>query len=330
MHSDPCTSSDCSPLNSRSASDEMAIAAEQEQQSINQQTIMIWVCVVGYVISTLLCLGSLYVFKHFKKLWCLRNGIHANFIGCIAMHNICWLILAACITVGLEICLLTEALVEITKFCVTSTFCWMLVEGAYLYLSILYCLHVHRIKYWICAAVGWGLPFALSMQSLWSRMFLRSGKPSTGGCLDIDESLDNLTVTVIIVIIFTNIVILLAVIYVLFTKFRQISDKEWTTLRHVFRALLFLCPLLGINYAFTIYHPENPAWLSTGIAFYSLFSNAFQGTFISIFFCFNTEEVRACLQRSARMSQTSISTTKVHEMHHRRSIEESQLTFLGP
>lgn len=157
MHSDPCTSSDCSPLNSRSASDEMAIAVEQEQvikeivqyldynqtlqQSINQQTIMIWVCVVGYVISTLLCLGSLYVFKHFKwvlicfnistklclffrKLWCLRNGIHANFIGCIAMHNICWLILAACITVGLEICLLTEALVEITKFCVTSTYGW--------------------------------------------------------------------------------------------------------------------------------------------------------------------------------------------------------------
>lgn len=70
-----------------------------------------------------------------RKLWCLRNLIHANFISCIATHNLCWLLLALTLALGLEMCLLTDILVEITKFCVTSSFSWMLVEGAYLYLS---------------------------------------------------------------------------------------------------------------------------------------------------------------------------------------------------
>jgi hypothetical protein len=207
---------------------------------------MIWICVIGYIISTLLCLGSLYVFRHFtwvslyfwlrliciyneelkikinifwRKLWCLRNLIHANFIACIATHNLCWLVLALSLTLGLELCLLTELLVEITKFCVTSTFCWMLVEGGYLYLSefsvismtlmlpfflgILYCLHAHRMKYWMCASVGWGLPFALSTRSLWHKL-TSDRSQGAHSCLDINESLDNLTVTVIIVIIFVS------------------------------------------------------------------------------------------------------------------------------
>lgn len=96
--------------------------------------------------------------------------------------------------------------------------------------------------------------------------------------------------------------------------------------RHIFRALLFLGPLLGINYIFTIYHPERPQWLSTAVAFYSLVINAFQGTIISIFFCFNHEEVRSCLQRSIMTTQNSIST-KVHGSA-RKSLEESTLTFL--
>ncbi|KAI6180713.1 Corticotropin-releasing factor receptor 1 [Aphelenchoides besseyi] len=353
-NSTPCTSTaDCSNSTRESAIESRAllplnstVMSVMEQNEITEQMIMIWICVVGYVISTLLCLGSLYVFRHFTKLWCLRNLVHANFIGCIATHNICWLLLAGMLSLGLHSCWLTAFLVEVAKFCVASTFCWMLVEGAYLYLSILYCLHAHRMKYWMCATVGWGLPFALSMRGIWSRFAANTKAISwnlkddeipqiiegdSADCLDLNETLDNLTVTIIIIIIFTNVAILLAVIYVLFTKFRQVSDKEWAGLRHIFRALLFLCPLLGINYAFTIYHPENPEWLSTVVAFYSLFINASQGTFISIFFCFNHEEVRACLRRSFVITRNSL-TIKIYELRRKSTdfaMEESQLTFLA-
>ncbi|KAI6233173.1 hypothetical protein M3Y99_00622800 [Aphelenchoides fujianensis] len=351
----PCTSAavgiECvnttalrSPAAARAAPSTSTVMSAVEQHVITEQMIMIWICIVGYVVSTLLCIGSLYIFRHFRKLWCLRNLVHANFIGCIATHNLCWLLLAAMLSLGVHSCWLTALFVEVAKFCVTSTFCWMLVEGAYLYLSILHCLHAHRIKYWQCATVGWGLPFALSMRGLYARFVadqaaaafyehelppqVEAEMEAAGGCLNVNEALDSLTVFVICFIIFTNIAILLAVIYVLFTKFRQVSDKEWAGLRHIFRALLFLCPLLGINYAFTIYHPESPEWLSTAVAFYSLFINASQGTFISIFFCFNHEEVRACLRRSFVVTRSAL-TIKVHEMR-RKSMEESQLTFLGP
>lgn len=140
-------------------------------------------------------------------------------------------------------------------------------------------------------------------------------------------------------------IVLLVVVYALASRFRRFtSDNEWTTLRYdcynknwssksVFcrrclRALLVLCPLLGCNYVFTIYQPTRWQWLASTIAFYSLIINATQGALISLFFCFNNEEIRACIGRSLAELRVSLST-KVHEMR-RKSCEDSTITFLGP
>ena len=59
---------------------------------------------------------------------------------------------------------------------------------------------------------------------------------------------------------------------------RKRLAPENTTIdcRRILRALLVLCPLLGVNYALTIYQPTRPHWLSTAVAFYSLTINATQ------------------------------------------------------
>ncbi|CAD5217248.1 unnamed protein product [Bursaphelenchus xylophilus] len=302
------------------------LVEEYEQEISREQTIIAWFCVLSYVLSTVLCIVSLRIFRQYQKLWCLRNVIHFNFILCIAIHNVAWLLALFSNFLETWRCVVTFVLFEVIKFCVTSGFCWMFVEGFYLYMSVMHCLYAYKINYWLCAFVGWGLPLALSGRTLFE-FFITQPLEDVMNCAYTDESLDNWSVALIIGIIMINLIILVVIIYVLIAKFRKVEQKEWKTISQLLRALLFLCPLLGISYIFTIYQPQEPLWLAKLVVYYTLVINSTQGIFISVCFCFCNDEVRTSITRSARQTYYSLSV-RVHELR-RKSLDGSQLTFLG-
>ncbi|CAD5212631.1 unnamed protein product [Bursaphelenchus okinawaensis] len=304
---------------------ETIILEDDVEHEITHETLIAWFCVFSYAISTILCVISLRIFRHYQKLWCLRNLIHFNFILCIVIHNMAWLTALFSSYFGAYKCVITFILFEVIKFCVTSIFCWMLVEGVYLYMSVMHCLHAYKVNYFACASIGWGIPLLLTGRKL-ATLGLQELEDILR-CFYIDESLDTWSVYLIIGIIMINLVILFVIIYVLFAKFRKVEQKEWKTIRNLLRALLFLCPLLGINYLFTLYQPQHPEWLAQLIVYYTLAVNSTQGIFISICFCFYNDEVRSCISRSARQTYYSLSV-RVHEIR-RKSLDGSQMTFIG-
>jgi hypothetical protein len=56
----------------------------------------------------------------------------------------------------------------------------------------------------MCAAIGWGLPFTLSAQSIWNKLIMAPDTNLHRECIDDEASLDRLTVLVLIVIIIVN------------------------------------------------------------------------------------------------------------------------------
>uniref|UniRef100_A0A0N5A940 G_PROTEIN_RECEP_F2_3 domain-containing protein n=1 Tax=Syphacia muris TaxID=451379 RepID=A0A0N5A940_9BILA len=96
------------------------------------------------------------------------------------------------------------------------------------------------------------------------------------------------------------------------------------TLSKAIRALLVLCPLLGINFLLSLYHPLRPKWLNATVHYVST------GGLVAIFFCFRNKEVQDCLGRSFTSLKLSL---KLREERKRRGSsrrsEHSQITLLS-
>jgi hypothetical protein len=42
------------------------------------------------------------------------------------------------------------------RYFISAGFFWMFVEGVYLFISIMYGFHEPKVRFWMCALVGWG------------------------------------------------------------------------------------------------------------------------------------------------------------------------------
>jgi len=92
-------------------------------------------------------------------LWTLRNVIHLNLTACFALHNVTWVVYAPVVRytsdLDAHVCWLVAYLI---RYFIAAGFFWMFVEGAYLFISVKYGLHEPRVRYSMCALVGWGEP----------------------------------------------------------------------------------------------------------------------------------------------------------------------------
>lgn len=74
----------------------------------------------------------------------------------------------------------------------------------------------------------------------------------------------------------TNVFFLVVIIYVLLSKLKLTSVREIDRYSRGVRALLVLCPLLGVNYAIVLVHPHKPYWLNLAFSYYSVIISSIQ------------------------------------------------------
>lgn len=103
--------------------------------------------------------------------------------------------------------------------------------------------------------------------------------------------MDRIILVPILFIILTNIIFLLVIVYVLLAKLKLTTPGEFERISRGFRALIVLCPLLGVNYALALIQPTSPYWLSLIVSYYSVIISSFQGLLVAVFFCFKNKEV---------------------------------------
>uniref|UniRef100_A0A0V0J849 Diuretic hormone receptor n=1 Tax=Schistocephalus solidus TaxID=70667 RepID=A0A0V0J849_SCHSO len=117
---------------------------------------------VGYSISLISLLVSLFIFFRFRTLHCLRNFIHTHLMGTLVLRVIAWMTLYGnTSSVGNSTVYLYNATTAIQSLASLAMICWMFLEGLHLLKIVYWTYGLHRIRIWHYAVFGWGLPAVL-------------------------------------------------------------------------------------------------------------------------------------------------------------------------
>ncbi|KAL9951189.1 hypothetical protein ACROYT_G043809 [Oculina patagonica] len=210
-------------------------------------------------------------------------------------------------------CVTAAALVQ---YFLMTAFCWMLVEGIYLYLLVVKVYNINN-KIAIYHVVSWGIPAVLVAMSL----SIAAGKDGIQSFVD-DEycwiSSDNnlmwIFVAFVVVIETLNFLILLRVIKEMATM-QSTEDNHIHQIRLGIKACAVMTPLLGITWLFGLLSPLHKAFVYIFTVF-----NSIQGFLIFLLHCVRNSQMRDRFKRrlnvvfpAAKEGKAARKTSKINQ-----------------
>ncbi|XP_066023887.1 adhesion G-protein coupled receptor D1-like isoform X2 [Pocillopora verrucosa] len=187
-------------------------------------------------------------------------------------------------------CLTVAALMQ---YFLMAAFCWMLVEGIYLYLFVVKVYNVGD-KLRMCHGISWGLPaliVAISLSIAARKDGIESFVADKYCWMSSANGLIWIFIVFIVLIEFFNILILGRVIKEMVIM-QQEKDKHSEQIRLGVKACIVMIPLLGISWLFGLLAPSHKAF-----AYIFTILNSTQGFLIFLLHCVRNSEVRARLKR---------------------------------
>nr|XP_054767996.1 corticotropin-releasing factor receptor 2-like [Lytechinus pictus] len=254
---------------------------------------------IGYSISLCTTLGALIILITCRSLWCLRNYIHMNFLLSFIIISVVFF--------GILLAARNDSSFgpESWYYCPTMTiifaatlanFCWMLVEGIYLFCTVVRGVTVAPKTLWLYALIGWVVPVILSVIHLVVLLTAMRGDHTSSEICNAKTNADYIFRGPIILIVLINVYFLIHILVVIVQRERSSSDQQH---RKPLRALLVLTPLLGAAYLLFLIEPtpEKPT-VATHIYRYLLtFLQSTQGFFVALFYVFLNPEVHKLIKR---------------------------------
>ncbi|XP_073845244.1 diuretic hormone 31 Receptor isoform X2 [Musca autumnalis] len=264
---------------------------------------------IGYGISLIAILLSLFILCYFKSLKCTRITLHMNLFSSFAANNSLWLVWYfvvvpnhALVTnspppcVGLHIVL---------HYFLLTNYSWMLCEGFYLHTVLVSAfISEKKLVKWLIA-FGWGSPAIVILVYGLVRGLVGVGQEISHCWMD-DENLYRYILFVPVCIsIFLNLLFLCNIVRVVLLKLKapaslQNSCGPSRPVIQAFRATLLLVPLLGLQYIVTPFRPDPGHPLEHTYEIISAFTASFQGLCVATLFCFCNGEVIAQVKRRWR------------------------------
>ncbi|KAL3831653.1 hypothetical protein ACJMK2_023381 [Sinanodonta woodiana] len=279
--------------------------------------------IVGLWLSLVTCLLSLFIFSYFRSLRCHRTRIHRNlFVALIVQISVRLIVyvdqfvarlkggeVGGAISGGTgaiyDTPVLCETLYSLLEYTKTVTFMWMLIEGVYLHNMIAVSVFSKKPNYVVFYAAGWGFPVLVTLA--WVVIMAIKYKTK---CWFPYYFLPYIWILEVprIAVILVNLLFLLNIIRVLVLKLQDSHNNEAQVVkvRKAIKAALLLLPLLGItNFVVMIEAPTDDV-LKFGVWSYSShFLVSFQGSIISVLYCFLNGEVQMVFsKRWERFLQT--------------------------
>lgn len=269
-----------------------------EENMLSNSNTSLYIYLVGYIISFLALSAAMLVFLSFRELQYLRHKIHLGLFLSFGLSAFFWI--SESITL-----LITEAqpihtdlftsiiclLHVLTSFFHITKFYWMFIEGFYLFLQVQFPLSLASIKYKHFLIFGWGAP--LISKVVW--IILRLSSLSDQHCPFLDiVKWDVVLEAPILTLLVINFLFLTWVVIIVVSKLNQqaVLDHEKRHFKAA-KALICVCPLLGISYLLTLWTPNIFQNIFIAIRDFIL---SFQGLVISIIFCLANEEVQNVLR----------------------------------
>lgn len=249
---------------------------------------------IGFSLSIILLTIAQLIFFSFKQLRCDRITLHKNLFASYIMTGLTKIIFLASVTFNASILhsnpIWCRIIQIIQEYAVTCNFAWMLCEGFYLHTVLVWPFHTGKKLIYLCYGIGWGIPF-------WSALFyaiFRFQSKMNRLCWIEQNELHWIIDGPICFSLLLNIYFLCAIVFVLLTKLRGMSDNSQT--RKVFRATMILVPLLGLQYLLAGFSPKDPVFRDI-YHITTVITSSLQGTFVAIMYCFFDREALSVIKR---------------------------------
>ncbi|XP_021365285.1 corticotropin-releasing factor receptor 1-like, partial [Mizuhopecten yessoensis] len=272
---------------------------------------------LGFISSTLTLGIALFIFLYFRSLRCLRNKIHCQLIITFILRNLLWILMQHTLIpiVSTDHKWACKLETSIFNYVQMTNFFWMLVEGMYLHIIIVWTYSADKIKLWYFMVIGWGIPAIIIViwvslrihfqHNLDDKSHLLACWMSTNGSAAYVDQLDWIYNGPILFVLATNMLFLATIIWVLVTKLRASHSLETRQLRKAVKATLLLFPLLGIIYVLFIWPISDAPAVIEAHEFINAVLQSFQGFFVALFYCFLNGEVKAVLKKKFSVYQDS-------------------------
>ncbi|XP_066022332.1 adhesion G-protein coupled receptor D1-like isoform X2 [Pocillopora verrucosa] len=181
----------------------------------------------------------------------------------------------------------------IMQYLLMAAFCWMLVEGIYLYLFVVKVYNINT-KMHMYHVMSWGFPLVMVAISLCIAAGKEGIQSYTSDKFCWISSANNLIwifVTFVIAIEVINILILTRVIREM-TRMQPTGDQQSQQLRVGIRACMVMIPLLGITWLFGLLSPLHKAF-----SYIFTILNSTQGFLIFVLHCVRNSQIRERFKR---------------------------------
>ncbi|KAM5156848.1 corticotropin-releasing factor receptor 2 [Mantella aurantiaca] len=251
---------------------------------------------LGHCISVLALVIAFLLFLCLRSIRCLRNIIHWNLITTFILRNITWFLLQMIdhkIHEKNEIW--CRCITTIFNYFVVTNFFWMFVEGCYLHTAIVMTYSTDKLRKWVFLFIGWCIPCPIIIA--WAIGKLCNENEQCWIGKEPGKYIDYIYQGPVILVLLINFVFLFNIVRILMTKLRASTTSETIQYRKAVKATLVLLPLLGITYMLFFVNPGEDDVSQIVFIYFNSFLQAFQGFFVSVFYCFLNGEVRSAARK---------------------------------
>jgi len=264
---------------------------------------IIYLYIAGHCLSLIMTTLAIFVFCRFKELNCLRNKIHSNLMASYLLAGIMWILNYTSLT---NTSTFKCALLVFPLYYFTMTnYFWAFIEGLYLFILVVDTFFQDRVRLRSYMAIGWGIP--LIIIPIWSVTKLMVPNKND---LDLYNQItyerycplmasyvdDWIYQSPIVIVLSTNSMFLVKIMWVLITKLRSAKSAEMHNYKKASKALLVLIPLLGITFCLDIINPSSTGLLVNIYKFSKAVILSTQGFTVSLLYCFGNTEVQNTLK----------------------------------
>ncbi|XP_017169756.1 glucagon receptor isoform X3 [Mus musculus] len=261
---------------------------------------------VGYSLSLGALLLALVILLGLRKLHCTRNYIHGNLFASFVLKAgsvlvIDWLLKTRysqkigddlSVSVWLSDGAMAGCRVAtvIMQYGIIANYCWLLVEGVYLYSLLSLATFSERSFFSLYLGIGWGAPLLFVIPWVVVKCLFENVQ-----CWTSNDNMGFwwiLRIPVFLALLI-NFFIFVHIIHLLVAKLRAHQMHYADYKFRLARSTLTLIPLLGVHevvFAFVTDEHAQGTLRSTKL-FFDLFLSSFQGLLVAVLYCFLNKEV---------------------------------------
>ncbi|XP_023554986.1 glucagon receptor isoform X2 [Octodon degus] len=270
---------------------------------------------VGYSLSLGALLFALAILLGLSKLHCTRNYIHLNLFASFVLKAGSVLVidkllkarysqnirddLSVSVWLSDRTVAGCRAAAVIMQYGIVANYCWLLVEGVYLYSLLSLATFPERSFFMLYLAIGWGAPLLFVIPWVVVKCLFENIQ-----CWTTNDNMGFwwiLRVPVFLAILI-NFTIFVRIIHLLVAKLRARQMHYADYKFRLAKSTLTLIPLLGVHEVVFAFVTDEQAkgTLRSVKLFFDLFLSSFQGLLVAVLYCFLNKEVQAELWRHWR------------------------------